>query len=295
MSRRGGFSKIRADEDFPSSPPPRREYPVSWILAGGAGLIIGGLAIAAFVISLVNMSRINSGSNFSATSPLAPDTGNVLPLPCGNTSFGTDERTYEGDTDLRTVPPETGNVCSTNVCGDSGFWTTVGIENATCWFNAQCGEGMRCDLTSCGCVPNVATILVETFDGNFTEGFESIWDFSTAVADCNYADFGEWVDLSCNVAFPSQNSTNDGTNMDFVFELPITGLDSQPATGTVTLVSDTNISDDPMNTVTVGGPCEILSATQGTCLGVNTNSDYNANIVEGETYTGSFSLRYQKG
>ena len=270
----------------------------SWgLIAAGviAFLLLAGIIVAIVLASLAYNNSTNNTS-FEARTPIAPAMGSRMPIPCGNSS-GTTERTFSGTTYPETLCPATGNPCSENICGTDYFCLEIenAQMNATCFNNAQCGEGMRCALDTCGCVENIASILVVSFTTNFTEGFESVWNLTDPVNDCNYADYGEWVDLQCNVAFDSQNSTNSGINMDFLFDLPITALDTQPASGEVSLVSSENISDDPMNIVTVMGPCEILSATQGTCLGVNTNSDYNANIVEGDVYTGFFSLRYQKG
>lgn len=289
-SNRKPYKPVGQDEE--DRPRRGRRWDPWWVAAIIFWLLVAGAAIAALVMSSLN--TVNK-TGFKALSPLAPSGGSILPIPCGNTSFGTENRKYEGETYLETACPETNNPCSENICGVDGFCETTSVTNGTCWFNAQCGEGQRCDLTSCGCVDAVAGVNVIVFDTNYTEGQDSIWNLTDPTSDCNYVDYGEWVDLQCNVVFVSVNSTNDGTFINFLFQLPVTGLDTQEGTGGFHLTPEDGVFEGETDEVIVSGACSITSPLIGTCVGYNENNIYAGMAIENINYVGTFELRYMKG
>ena len=138
-------------------------------------------------------------------------------------------------------------------------------------------------------------ISVNTFTTNYTEGTDSPFDLSSPTSNCNYVDYETWVDMECNFVFPAMNSTNNGTFVDFSFQLPVEADITQAATGETNIYPDGGITGEETALILVTGNCRVDSALVGVCDGTNVHTAYTGPTVEGVDYIGTLSIRYEKG
>lgn len=134
--------------------PPPFQVP-RWLNAQNIGILTALVfGIIGFGLGLSAFLKADKQKSFVALTNFAnsQNDNSLLLIPCSNGILGTEDEEYKRNTFLAVPQPQTQGNCSTFICGSDGYWMEDFLGNSTCWNNAQCGVGRRCDLDSCGCV-----------------------------------------------------------------------------------------------------------------------------------------------
>lgn len=143
---RNNYETPREEYNYPPTPP--SDYSYLWI---GLATV---LAIVGFSLSISNRVQLNQQDYFTLKTQLAnPSNPSDLALiTCNNATPGTVSAEYDDATYVNDLCPRSEDDCSFWFCAEDGYCDQDFTTNSTCWKSAQCADGFRCDLTTCGCV-----------------------------------------------------------------------------------------------------------------------------------------------